>query len=192
MDNGLTLIESRAISTYLINKYKPDSPLYPQDPAKRAKVDAVLYFEATLFGPVLNVMVTLFLIQICVQQFFVVIQKTLFYQNETSNAEAIGNIEDKLNVLAKLLGNGPFLAGDQPTLADISLGTYLWRIENINIGIKIPVELHSWNERTTKAIPVLAEINQKAKEILDGYMKAKQEAMTNQANDYMRGNVLGE
>lgn len=51
VDNGESLWESRAILAYLINKYQPNSPLYPQDALKRGKVDAVLYFEATALYP---------------------------------------------------------------------------------------------------------------------------------------------
>ena len=41
------MFESRAQQTYLVNKYKPDSSLYPTNPEKRAKIDEALYFAAS-------------------------------------------------------------------------------------------------------------------------------------------------
>jgi len=41
------LFFSRAIATYLCNKYAPDSELYPKDPEARARVDSVLYADTS-------------------------------------------------------------------------------------------------------------------------------------------------
>lgn len=60
VDNGFVLAESRAILTYIVNKWKPGSSWYPSDVEKRAIIDQRLYFDATIVFPSLaGVVVTL-------------------------------------------------------------------------------------------------------------------------------------
>ena len=50
-DGDLTVVESRAILCYIMNRYAKVNELYPEDPVNRAKVDDVLYFEASVLTP---------------------------------------------------------------------------------------------------------------------------------------------
>ncbi|KAL1470076.1 hypothetical protein MTO96_040686, partial [Rhipicephalus appendiculatus] len=45
-DNGFVLWESRAIGMYLVDKYAPESTLYPKDLQKRATVNRLVFFES--------------------------------------------------------------------------------------------------------------------------------------------------
>lgn len=48
-DEGFYLNESRAICSYLVNKYGKDDTLYPKDANARALVDQRLYFDMGVF-----------------------------------------------------------------------------------------------------------------------------------------------
>lgn len=48
VDDEVVICESRAIMAYLINKYQPNSSLYPSDPKQRAMIDQRLYYDATV------------------------------------------------------------------------------------------------------------------------------------------------
>lgn len=52
VDDGFCLDESRAICTYLINRYgQKVQHLYPEDPEQRAVIDQLLNFDASVIFP---------------------------------------------------------------------------------------------------------------------------------------------
>lgn len=51
VDEGFVLSESRAIMTYLVDKYAPGNELYPRDLQKRAIINRLLYFDAGTLYP---------------------------------------------------------------------------------------------------------------------------------------------
>lgn len=48
-DDEFVLCESRAILGYLVNRFKPNSELYPTDARKRALIDQRLYYDTVVF-----------------------------------------------------------------------------------------------------------------------------------------------
>lgn len=56
-DNGFVLFESRAILAYLVNKYAPNHPIYPEEPQARATIDKVLFFDASSIFPAIRAIV---------------------------------------------------------------------------------------------------------------------------------------
>lgn len=59
-DDGFVLWESRAINSYLVNKYGPQSELYPQaDLQYAATINRLLYFDmGTLYPSIRNICVS--------------------------------------------------------------------------------------------------------------------------------------
>jgi glutathione S-transferase len=105
--NGLVLWESRAIMTYLVNKYSPGHSLYPLDAEQRALVDRALYFEAGTLFPA---------------------QAAAYYVQlwgKPIDQEKKVVYEEKLSILEKTLGSNKYLVGDKKTVADLSLMTTL-------------------------------------------------------------------
>lgn len=48
-DDGFVLCESRAILGYLVNRFRPNNELYPEDARKRALIDQRLYYDTVVF-----------------------------------------------------------------------------------------------------------------------------------------------
>ena len=55
VDNGFSVWESRAILSYLVDKYAKDDSLNPKDPKKQAVVNQRLYFDmGTLYSRIIG------------------------------------------------------------------------------------------------------------------------------------------
>ncbi|KAH9393190.1 Glutathione S-transferase, N-terminal domain [Tyrophagus putrescentiae] len=145
VDHGFALFESRAILAYLVNKYAPGSSLYPNDPVSRAKVDKVLFFDAAGFFPSLK---------------DVLLSK---YRHEVEpSPEAIAELTDKVSVLETLLESEPFLAGNQLTIADLSVGASYLFLQALKLSSS---KLDDWYGRIGLEVPVFAEMSAQAVEI---------------------------
>ncbi|XP_043199522.1 glutathione S-transferase 1-1-like [Amphibalanus amphitrite] len=103
-DGDLCLGESKAIITYLMNKYAPDSELYPKDPAERAKVDQRLHFDSGLFSSIRGIV------------FPVLFNKDLeeFKKNKPK-------LDENLDLLETFLGRSQNVAGERVTVADLAV-----------------------------------------------------------------------
>ncbi|UYV62178.1 GstD1, partial [Cordylochernes scorpioides] len=103
-DNGFVLWESRAIQTYLVNKYSPGNDLYPSDPQARALVDRLLYFDIGVLYKSLGELVY-----------------PQLFQGQPKCAEKEEAFYKALCILNKYLAKTPYVAGENRTIADLSI-----------------------------------------------------------------------
>lgn len=146
VDGSLNLAESRAISTYLINKYSPGHALYPLDPAIRARIDRYLQFDlGTLYKTI--------------SEYFyprIVLGKELDPEKEEKMKTVLGFLE-------KFLADGDYLVGGEPTVADISIANSLSVFYCNGYSLEAFPLVMAFNERVQQ-MPHWQEVNKAAVE----------------------------
>lgn len=103
-DDGFHLSESRAILTYLVDKYAAGSPLYPDQPDRRALINQRLQFDQNTLYRAFN--------DYYAPQLF---------GGAPADAKLWERIELALGLFEAFLGRGTYAAGDAYTIADTSL-----------------------------------------------------------------------
>ncbi|KAF0292716.1 Glutathione S-transferase 1 [Amphibalanus amphitrite] len=107
VDGKFVIWESRAIMTYLVNKYGKDTSLYPTDPEERAVVDQRLYFDmGTLYD-----------------NFGKCVYPIIFGGAKEVDEAALTKTKQALTWLEGFIGDRGFVAGSSLTVADIALGS---------------------------------------------------------------------
>ena len=133
-DDGVAINESVAIMLYLAQKYGP-TPLLPNNGDPRlARVLQMTVFGETSIGAVLNPLM---------EAHFSAPDAD---KRNWSVLAMESRVERALSYVAGALGDGPYLAGAELTLADICVGTTLgiWRGA---LGKSLPDELVIYRER---------------------------------------------
>lgn len=104
VDGDFAIWESRAIMTYLAEKYGKNDSLYPKCPKARAVVNQRLYFD----------MGTLY-------QSFAQYYYPQLFAKEPADPEKFKKIEDAFEFLNTFLEGHTYVAGDNLTLADLAI-----------------------------------------------------------------------
>lgn len=136
-DNGLIVWESRPIMTYLIDMYAKEpevQALYPKDVKKRVIVDQRLYFDACslyknlfeYFAPILRGVTT-----------------------STDDMQKF-KFEENVSTLNKLLEDQHWVAGDDMSVADISIMVTINTAEAVGIDISKHNNVIEWLHRSRK------------------------------------------
>lgn len=128
-DNGTVLADSNAILVYLAQKYG-DSQWWPSEPVAAAKVQRWLSVAAGQLaaGPATARLITVF--------------------GAPYNAdETIARSHNLLKVLELELSKSAFLAGSEPTLADVANYTYIAHAPEGNVSLADYPHVRAWLSR---------------------------------------------
>ncbi|XP_043652678.1 glutathione S-transferase D7 [Drosophila teissieri] len=137
VDNGFAIWESRAIAVYLVEKYgKPDSPLYPKDPQKRALINQRLYFD----------MGTLY--EALAKYFF-----PFFRTGKLGDQEALDKVNSALGFLNTFLEGQDFVAGNQLTVADIVILATISTVQMFAFDLSKFPNVERWFNNAQKVTP---------------------------------------
>lgn len=156
VEDDLTLWESRAICQYIANKYGAKDVLYPKDPAIRAQVDRLLYFD---FG-------TLYL---SLAQF----AYPVVIGNEKPNPDKLAKIHDALALLDQYLEGHFFAVSNRVTIADHTLVATVSSMVAAGIDITKYRNVQRWLERCKSQMAGYDEINGAAVEEFAKIFKTK-------------------
>ncbi|GBP40295.1 Glutathione S-transferase D1 [Eumeta japonica] len=155
VDDGFSLWESRAIITYLANKYGKSSSLYPEEPKARAVVDQRLYFD----------MGTLY------QRFADYFYPQLF-GGESADPKKLEKIEDALKLLDGFLDGQKYVAGSNLTVADLSLVASVSSFEATDVDFKKYSNIKRWYEHIKATAPGYQEANEKGLDAFKALVKS--------------------
>ncbi|XP_063391066.1 glutathione S-transferase D7-like isoform X4 [Cydia fagiglandana] len=155
-DNGFILWESRAIMAYLVNAYGRDDSLYPKNPRLRAIVDNRLNFDlGTLFLRYLN------------------LYAPMLFHGDEYNEDNAAKLDEALGWLNTMLEGRAFVAGDNMTIADITIVVTLTNLEAFGYDFSAHDNVTKWFERTKKALEPYGykDIDQAGAQILASFLK---------------------
>jgi len=113
VDDGFVLNESRAMLTYLQNKYGKDETLYPKDVQQRAVVEMRIFFDVSMLYP----------------KFGEAYYPVMFGGQAKVDPAKIEKLNEVLGFVEAHLKDGGFIAGSKLTIADFSMATVLSTIE---------------------------------------------------------------
>nr|WOA06340.1 glutathione S-transferase delta 1-1 [Aedes albopictus]WOA06341.1 glutathione S-transferase delta 1-1 [Aedes albopictus] len=136
VDNGFSLWESRAIMGYLVEKYGKDDKLYPKDPQKRALVNQRLYFDMGVF-----------------YQRFGDYWYPQIFAKQPANPDNFKKMEEAVGFLNTFLEGHQYAAGDDLTIADLSLAASAATYEVAGFDFSKYPNVQAWLERCKKNAP---------------------------------------
>lgn len=156
-DNGFFLFESRAIMTYLTQKYGKDDKWYPKDIKKRSLIDNMLYFEASSLFPSIGAFIA-----------------PQLRQGKPADPEKEAAMLEKIVIVNTILGQHPYFGGDQISIADISLINSLTLLEAaFNFDYSPYPNIKKWMAKVKTEIPFYDQVTKPGLDQLKEFAKQK-------------------
>lgn len=155
VDDGFAIWESRAIITYLVDKYAKDDSLYPKDPKKRAVVLQRLFFDATVL-----------------YQRFGEAYYPLMFDGIPISEDKAKKIDEGLDFLNTFLAAGDYVAGNTLTVADISLATSITSMQACDVNITKHVNVVKWMDKVKSTLHGFDETNKGVDDFRQMYLAA--------------------
>ncbi|XP_054725701.1 glutathione S-transferase 1-1-like [Anastrepha obliqua] len=133
VDNGFALWESRAILVYLVQKYGKDDSLFPKCPKKQAVVNQRLYFD---MGTLYKAFADYYYPQI--------------FAKKPADPEMYKKMEAAFDLLNTFLEGNSYVAGDQLTVADLSILASVSTFDVAGFDISKYPNVARWYENAKK------------------------------------------
>jgi len=134
-DNGVVVWESHAILRYLAARYG-DEQLWPQAPAKRARSEPWMDWAQTVFQ-----------VDFLSGVFWGLYRTPEPKRDWPAIRAALARCAEHTQILDNMLSVRPFLASDSLSLADIAVGTLMFRYFTLDIERPARPHLQAWYQR---------------------------------------------
>ncbi len=131
IDDGLVLWESNAIVRYLAARDGAGT-LYPTDPETRALAERWMDWQLSVLGPAFTPL------------FHGLVRDPPDKRDHAGIAAARDDVEARLEILDRYLGETAYVAGDDFTMGDIPLGIYAYRWYEFDIERKRLANVERW------------------------------------------------
>ncbi|XP_042895346.1 glutathione S-transferase 1-like [Parasteatoda tepidariorum] len=140
-DKGLILWESRAILSYIVDKYAPGNPLYPKDVKERAIIDRLLYFDiGTLYKAITDYMYP------------------TFFLGQPPDSEKKEAADKAIGFLEGFLSQTSYVAGNHLTIADFSIFASLTYPLFFDYGLTAFPKVTAWMNKIKSQVPEYKEL----------------------------------
>ncbi|KAL5277829.1 GstD1 family protein [Megaselia abdita] len=138
VDDGFPLWESRSILSYLVDKYGKDDSLYPRDDKKRALVNQRLYFDSGVLY----------------QRFGEYFYPQIFAK-APADPDKLKRFEEALGFLNTFLDGQTYVAGENLTIADLSIFAGVSFFFLTGIDEKSYTNIQRWYSHLKETVPVI-------------------------------------
>jgi len=158
VDGDLKLNESRAIATYLVNKYGKDDSFYPKDAETRAVVDQRLYFDMGVFY----------------KAFGDIVYPKMF-GGPAPEKKQHDRLKEVLGWVNNFVADGKFIAGtDKITVADVAcISTFSTLVASEAVDLSEYSNTMAWFEKCKTLIPNYEKANGEGAVAFGGFYKSK-------------------